>query len=163
MDFHDHGNDAAAERQVDTSSPVERRLVMRLLRHWQALADGRAMPARTAIVPQQIAEMWSFCWIAAVRGAEPVFTAIGDAYRDENAEALIGHPLSAASPYTLIGKSTEYHAEVLAQRVPISTGGELPHQDGRLLLYRSIVLPLGRDGKTIDHLLGAANCRAVAA
>lgn len=163
MDFHDHGNDAASERRVDTSSPVERRLVMRLLRHWQALADGRAMPARTAIVPRQIPEMWPFCWIATLRDSGPVFTAIGDAYRDEDGESLVGQPLSAASPYTLIGKSTEYHAEVLAQRVPISIGGELPHQDGRLLLYRSVVLPLGRDGKTIDHLLGAANCRAIAA
>ena len=71
------------------------------------------------------------------------------------------HALSEVPVDTLLGQATLYWRKVVEKRVPISIGGEFRHRDGRLILYRSIILPLSADERQIDHLLGAANYRAV--
>ena len=49
----------------------------------------------------------------------------------------------------------------LSKRVPISRSGDFVNAEGITCLYRSILLPLSGDQKSIDYLLGAANYREV--
>jgi hypothetical protein len=69
----------------------------------------------------------------------------------------VGSSCDALSPDTLLGAALQSLDVVLERRVPVSAGGELHGPNGRLRLYRSIVLPLSEDGVRIDALLGAVN------
>ena len=48
----------------------------------------------------------------------------------------------------------------MAEREPVAEG--VGTHVGTAVLYRSILLPLSEDGRRIDGVLGAANCREVA-
>ena len=41
--------------------------------------------------------------------------------------------------------------------VDSDNGGEFVNEEGADILFRSILLPLSRDGETLDHLFGGAN------
>jgi hypothetical protein len=142
-------------------SPIERRLVMRLLRIWRDKADPEDMPSRDRLTVEAVAESKPFCWTATVEsGTEARFDWIGDGYAIDKPQALIGQKLSAAPEGTLIARACAYAHNVITWRVPMSFGGELKHRGGEALLFRSIILPLREPGSAdVTHLLGAANYR----
>ncbi len=45
------------------------------------------------------------------------------------------------------------------RRVPVTMGGSFRNPAGREILYRSVLLPLSDDQRTISAVLGAANCK----
>lgn len=141
--------------------PQERRLVLRLLAYWDDLRDERPFLQVSDIESAVIGEDWAHCHI--LRISEPL----------ERSEFLhIGQELMADLPTGWSGtlgdcptNSLLYHASnyldrVLAKRVPVSLGGQ-GKRGGQAVLYRSILLPLSKDGKRIDHVLGGANSRVI--
>jgi hypothetical protein len=161
MDEMDNAAQSAPPAGEGADSPIERRLVMRLLRVWRDKAEPEDMPSRERLTVEDIVESKPFCWTATVDSAgEGRFDWIGDAYAIDKPQALIGQKLSSAAEGTLIARASAYAQNVITWRVPMSFGGELKHRDGQTLLFRSIILPL-RDAGSADvtHLLGAANYR----
>ncbi|MGB8274741.1 MAG: PAS domain-containing protein [Alphaproteobacteria bacterium] len=144
-------------------NPMERRLVLRLLKYWREIGGDESFPALADIDKDAIPDMWSYCALLAVAGpnSDPIISYMGTAIGGDGGQDLTGKPLSAAAPDTLPGRAMSYYKQVLAKMVPITLGGEFTDARSRKVLYRSIVLPLADDGKTIDHLLCAANCRIV--
>jgi hypothetical protein len=165
MDDIDPTPQSDAPRLEGETSPIERRLVMRLLRIWRDKADPDDMPSRERLTAEDVADSKPFCWTATVGpdGREARLDWLGDAYVIDKAASLIGQPLTAAPEGTLIARASAYAGNVITWRVPMSFGGELKHRDGQTLLFRSIILPLrGRDsGNDVGHLLGAANYRVL--
>ena len=149
---------------AEQSHPMERRLVVRLLQYWRDVAEPDKLPSESDIDPDAIPDMWRNCVILDVAGKEtdPEFTYIGSELAARAGADLAGCKLSAAPADTLISKGLSYYGQVLAKRVPITFGGEFIDGRGIKILYRSIILPLSKDGNGIDRLLGAANCREVA-
>ena len=147
-------------------SPIERRLVMRLLRIWRDKADPDDMPPRERLTVEDVGRTRSR---SAGRprsvpdGREARLDWLGDSYAIDKAASLIGQPLTTAPEGTLIARASAYAGNVVTWRVPMSFGGELKHRHGQTLLFRSIILPLrGRDsGNDVGHLLGAANYRVL--
>jgi hypothetical protein len=163
MDDMDNAPQSAPPISEGSDSPIERRLVMRLLRIWRDKADPEDMPSRERLTVDDVAESKPFCWTATVVSAtEARFDWIGDGYSIDKPQALIGQKLSTAAEGTLIARAAAYAHNVITWRVPMSFGGELKHRDGSTLLFRSIILPL-RDAGSADvtHLLGAANYRTL--
>jgi len=146
----------------DTTHPAERRMVLRLLRHWRDISNGREMPAVGALKGDAIPDMWPCCYVLDLGGGKaPCLENVGTSFAEEQTTALNGHPVSEIPADTLLAHATHYWRKVVEKRVPISIGGEFHHRDGRVILYRSIILPLSTDERQIDHLLGAANYRLV--
>lgn len=148
----------------DKSHPMERRLVLRLLKYWRDIGGDERFPAAADIDTNQIADMWQHCALLEVAGHEhdPVIGYIGTALADGAASSLEGQPLTAASNGTLAAHAMSYYSQVLTKKVPITYGGEFVDKAGNKVLYRSIVLPLADNGSSVDRLLCAANCRVVA-
>lgn len=146
-----------------TSKPMERRLVVRILDYWRQIAPAGAFPARGDIDPAAIPDMWPWCAVLDIEGQEsdPAFSYIGDHLKEWCGANLTGKPLSETPRNTLVEKAFAHFGQVVEKRAPISLGGEFSDYRGVTILYRSIVLPLADDGKTIVALLGAANCREV--
>jgi len=163
MDDMDSTPQSAPPVGEGSDSPIERRLVMRLLRIWRDKADPEDMPSRDQLTVDDVAESKPFCWTAAVGSpTEARFDWIGDAYAIDKPQTLIGQKLSDAPEGTLIARASAYSHNVITWRVPMSFGGELKHRDGSVLLFRSIILPLRNAGSAdVTHLLGAANYRVL--
>ncbi len=154
------------ERQlVEDELPkgMERRLVLRLLSHWRTLGGERVFPSFAELEPVRIPDMWDNCLVLDVAGYQdnPVFRSIGSDLMAYAGMDLVNRHVTDAPQNTLVAVSVSYAAEVLRKGVPISRGGEFFKPDGVRVLYRSILLPMSDDGKTVSGLLGAANCREV--
>jgi hypothetical protein len=163
MDDMDHAPQSAPPIGEGSDSPIERRLVMRLLRIWRDKADPEDMPSHQQLTVNDVADSQPFCWTAAVDSpTEARFGWIGDAYAIDKPGSLIGQKLSSAPEGTLIARASAYAHNVITWRVPMSFGGEIKHRDGSILLFRSIILPLrNADSAEVTHLLGAANYRTL--
>jgi hypothetical protein len=148
---------------TDTTNPRERRLVLRLLGHWRDLAGDRAMPRASDVDGAAIPELWPYCFMLDVRGPEPVFTFVGDFHVAAVGRDPTGQPLSSVPTETLLSQGLSYYPRVLARAIPITLGGQFVDRDGRTILYRSIIMPLGESEGRVPMLLGGANCREVAA
>jgi hypothetical protein len=161
MEDMDNAPQSAPPSGENSDSPIERRLVMRLLRIWRDKADPEDMPSRDRLTVDDISESKPFCWTASIEsGTDARFDWIGDAYALDKPQGLIGQKLASAPEATLIARASAYAHNVITWRVPMSFGGELKHRDGQTLLFRSIILPLRDAGSTdVTHLLGAANFR----
>jgi hypothetical protein len=141
----------------------ERRLVLRLLKYWRGLQDGDWFPPFSAIDNVEIADMWNDSFVLDLAGHEndPVFRWFGNGIACRCGGSLIGRHVSEVPENCLASVVVTYLDDVLAREAPMSRGGELVLWNGVRILYRSILMPLSDDGKTITGILGGANCREV--
>jgi hypothetical protein len=148
----------------DNPNPMERRLVLRLLKYWRDIGGAEKFPAVGDVDAAAIPDMWPHCALLEVTGHErdPLIRHIGEGLANGCDGSLQGRALSVMPGGTLAAHAMSYYAQVLVKHVPITYGGEFRDRDGGKVLYRSIILPLADDGATIDRLLCAANCRVVA-
>ncbi|MFZ0693055.1 MAG: PAS domain-containing protein [Alphaproteobacteria bacterium] len=148
---------------TEETNPMERRLVIRLLKYWRSLSDGERLPAQSNIDPHAIPDMWPNCAVLYVAGKEidPEFSYVGTALSQAAGIELAGRKLSQTPADTLVSNGFSYFGQVLVKKVPITFGGEFVSPRGLKVLYRSIIMPLANDGERINGLLGAANCREV--
>lgn len=139
---------------------TERRLVLRLLNYWRDKGDGDKFPALADMDAVEIPDMWPFCFVIGVSGDEDTrFTYVGDQVVFDVPGLLPSTTLSALPECSLVRHATAYVDQVLRRKVPVTKGGEFAAENGATIQFRSILLPLGEDGRTIDYLFGAANCR----
>jgi hypothetical protein len=137
----------------------ERRLVLRVLNHWQDLCGDRPYQSRGQIDPERFGDDWANCFILALdAGAEPLFLYAGTAFAGPDWTDAVGKRIGECPEETLLRSAATFFPRVLDRRIPMSVGGPGVNF-GRAILYRSILLPLSEDGERIDALLGAANCR----
>ena len=148
---------------TEPCSPMERRLVLRLLQHWRGSGDVDHFPSLAAIDGSAIPDMWPHCAVLEIAGKEtdPEFSYIGSALGASAGTELSGRKFSAAPADTLIARGLSYYGQVLIKKVPITFGGDFVDGRGTKILYRSIILPLSENGADIDRLLAGANCREV--
>src|SRR5215470_11722593 len=140
--------------QTDTArSGVERRLVERVLRHWKKVAAGQRFPRLNEIDPWMVGDDWANCVVIAVQS--PVELSYFVAAGKNLAVALCTRD-------TLAGLLLSHLPPVLSARRCLIIEGDATLR-GVPILYRAALLPLSEDGVAIDHVLGAANHRAIRA
>lgn len=146
---------------AESPTGMERRMVHRLLVHWRNAQQGEEIPSLEAVFQQDLGEIVPFTYVLKIPdgGGEPEFEQIGDSYSEALPEDLVGKPVSKAPQGTLLSEAIRYHGQVLAKKVPITIGGDYSDPRGETILYRSIILPLSGEGRKVDSLLGAANCK----
>jgi hypothetical protein len=129
----------------------ERRLVERVLDHWAEVARGRRFPRLDEIDPWMIGDDWANCLLIAVQS--PVELSHFIATGEKLAVALCPKD-------TLAGVFLSHLPLVLSVRRCLIIEGRATYR-GAQVLYRGALLPLSEDGVAIDHVLGAANYRAL--
>jgi hypothetical protein len=129
----------------------ERRLVWRVLRHWNEIKEGGRFPRVGEIDPWMFGEDGPNCLLIAVQ-----------------APIELSHFVSVGVNLAVALCKTDTLAGVLLSRLPrvvwarrglIIEGGATLRGEG--IIYRSALLPLSEDGIAIDHLLGAMNYRSL--
>jgi hypothetical protein len=141
---------------------IDRRLVMRVLARWRALAGQGGLPRRSQIDPRQFGADWSHCLMLDVdpdpRASR--FAYVGESLRDPTWPTFERQCVGECAEETLLYTATSYLPRVITEREPLLEGVGV--HVGELVLYRSILLPLSENGSRIDGVLGAANYREAA-
>jgi len=152
-------NATAASPESVRRSGRERRLVLRLLDYWRGVVGDRTYPSMSDIRSDDIADMWSFCFILDVdeNKKDPILRYVG-----EELLACYGAPcdnlrVSELRKGSLLACVTTYADEILRKGVPISYGDSFKGKNSEGVLCRSILLPLSDDDETITLILGGAN------
>src|SRR6266403_359533 len=131
----------------------ERRLVWRVLRHWEEMVGGRGCPRRDEIDPWMLGEDWANCLLIAAQSPVELSHFI-----------TVGENLAVAlcPKDTLAGVLLSHLPRVLSARCCLIVEGGATLR-GSPILFRGALLPLSEDGMAIDHVLGAANHRKLRA
>ena len=129
----------------------ERRLVDRVLRLWKEMAVGGRFPRHDQIERSMLGEDWANCLVIAVQSPAQLSQFVA-----------VGNNLSGARcpNNTLAGVLLSHLPQVLTERRCLMIEGRATFH-GVGVLYRSALYPLSEGGFAIDHVLGAANHRAL--
>ena len=145
-----------------TALLLDDRLVLRVSRHWNDLADYRLFPSRQQIDPWMMADDWANCALIELQSPleESTLLAVGDKLLPEPGCELDGKPLCHCPCDALLGIVTAHLSDLIETRAPLTVGGAALHLCTPIL-YRGALLPLADDGSHIDSVLVAANYRRV--
>ena len=129
----------------------KRRLIDRVLRLWTEKARGQGFPRRDQIEPSKLGIDWANCLVIAVRSPVELsyFVAVG-----------VNLSFAYSPKESLAGVLLSHLPQVLSERRCLMIEGRARFRDADIL-YRSALYPLSHDGVAIDHVLGAANYRAL--
>lgn len=142
----------------------ERRLTGRALLYWWTLKGDLRFP-RHSDLPLDSTEvkngegLWPNFFTVAVASSlqASTFVYCGDAVAEMCREKPAGRLVSQCLPSPLWDRLASVFEATMGTMKPLTASGRFIAPSNRLVLYRSIVLPLSEDGGAIDHLLGALN------
>ena len=158
----------------------ERRLTKRVQRVWRAktgagsaakdavkvagkVTDGAAeavgvLPAWRDISADDLGEDWPFCFAVDLRlsDASPYFIYLGEALWRFSGLYLANRERWETA---LIDLAAAKMDEAALNKAPVGYVGNLRLDDGRRVVFRSILLPLADNGVDVTHVFGAANGR----
>jgi hypothetical protein len=164
LDVIDHGDEPWVSRYSVEPLLDDRRLVSRMLRHWNELAPNQGFPSRGQVDPFLVGDDWANCMLIGLRPQmqKSTFVIVGGNLLPSPGRALEGRWIADCPSDTLLGMTLSRLADVLAERAPLVLRGAALHL-GTPVLFRSVLLPLAEDGTQIDTVFGAANYRQVEA
>ncbi|MDE3015758.1 MAG: PAS domain-containing protein [Pseudomonadota bacterium] len=137
------------------SSPVERRITLRLLAYWEKMRGDRAMPTEDDINSAEIRDLWGSCFLVRVSDLDRRdynYTYLGqeimEAYRSGLAS---GDPANMISPNAR-KLSTGYNKVIITGK-PVLEEGEFRNLNNDVVKYRQCLLPLGK-GNEVSAVFG---------
>lgn len=144
-----------SEGSVEISGD-ERRLHIQAFNYWHSLLDGREFPAVGDMQPEELDRFRhrSFLIDFPHGYGRPIMRFIGQEIIDEEGTDYSGRVASDIPGEGLLGRLTVHYMEVLANRSPIGFEAAHDRTDGKVLLYRGILLPLSDDNETVHFILG---------
>jgi hypothetical protein len=137
---------------------VERRITQRVFNYWHSLCLGRHMPEESDIDPDALGDDWPQCFLLQTRDIDHIdhfnFTYLGDGIVRIYKNAGID-----PDNLFLIGPNAFYMAphfhHVIKTREPLIENSFFFAEDGRKILYRQCLLPLGSSPKKVEAIFGA--------
>jgi hypothetical protein len=142
----------------------ERRLVLRVEDYWNYLRENRDFPRAGDIDPVELGEDWCDCFIMRPdpKPAESIFLFVGprlleNARLPEDWAKASERHVRDCPPGSMLARAVQYFGHVLSQRTPV-TVAETFEEQGEEVRLRGTLFPLSSDGRSIDAILGAANC-----
>lgn len=147
------------------STVGERRLVLRMLDHWDNLRGDRRFPKMSEIDPDTIGTDWPYCFLFRVgeHRSASLFQYVGEQVLHDSELPLSWlaseeRSLAHCPDGSLLSRAIGHWTQVSQRRVPISMGDVYADQP-YTVKYRSILLPMSSDGEQIDAIVGAVNSR----
>lgn len=149
---------------IDIYPYGERRLGLRLLRYWQEKRGLRVLPIENDIDPEELGQDWDYCFLLQSRDVANIedynFTYLGNkimkAYFDKRIDE---HNQFMVGPNAF--RLSKHFTQVLATKQPVLDEGEFETLQGRRVLYRQVLLPLGNLDKGIEAIFGGMNYKIV--
>ncbi|MFQ5784302.1 MAG: PAS domain-containing protein [Alphaproteobacteria bacterium] len=149
--------DGAIGSALGASGP-ERRKTNRLIAYWERLRGNRQFPSLSDINSAEIHGLWPFCLVIKVADAYPNlrFEYVGSALKESYGLVQQAAISGMSQGETVFGTVVALAYQVLETRVPACDSGLVRNSHGDRVRFRSTVVPLSDDQKTVNVLLGMA-------
>ena len=147
--------DAASQNSDEIDHPT----LVAAYRYWNGKRRGRAMPPRADIDPSEIVRLLPYIFMVDIE-RDPLrfkYRLIGTAIVDFLGRDFTGRAIDATNYDP--AKAAELQkivATAVASARPIACKGTVFYVPGReWMLTQAVLLPLGKDGRTVDIVFGA--------
>lgn len=117
------------------------------------------MPSLKDVNIGEITEMWHFSFTMAVSGelndhffqyfGPELASVFGEDYTGSNVAEAVGDS-------ELLSNTLGFYLKVIETAAPLSESSSF-FMNGKEVRYRSLIVPLSSDGKTIDYVMGTTN------
>lgn len=144
---------------VISTGGQEQRLTFRLLSYWNRIRGTRAMPALSDVNISEITEIWHFTFtIDLVDPHGHRFQYFGPSLASVFGQDYTGEYLADVMEQDggMLANTIGFYDKVVEKAEPALEAASF-FSEGNEVRYRSIIVPLSSDGKTIDYLLGTTN------
>jgi hypothetical protein len=143
----------------------ERRATHRALAYWEQLCADRAMPTATPGGDAPPDDLRPSLFVVALRhpAENSVIEDAGGALDTLCGKPATGRRLSDAIPASLRDTFADLSRVIRNYGKPVLNSGTALTGDGRTVLYRSILLPIGEPDGTVTRYIGAIGCRQLPA
>lgn len=149
---------------LSVSEGIDRRASGRAMQYWRDLASPHAYPSLAQVTAETAGPLWESLFV--VRIGEDAraysFVIANKVLREALGFDPTGLLVVDTLPASIRSRSLYYYQASVDLRAPIDESGKWTRPDGDDVLYRTILLPLSDDQRTINYLLGAFSFRAVA-
>ena len=130
-----------------------------LFKNWNESRGTRPLPTWQGLESREFASMSQNLAFADVVGADGDMrffmryhgARIGEAYGSD----CQGKYLDEVLPFGFHNAALATYRHAAATRLPVFTSVNVPDADGRVVVYERLLLPFGRDGKTVDRILAS--------
>ena len=142
-----------------------KRINEQLLDYWTQKKGDRAFPSEEEIDPSEISDIWDACFLVKAleneHGDEYKYTYLGqslvEAYGDDLTDKEVCEKLIYPTNMSLVHKFNE----VVSSAQPTSEDGEFTNTKGMLIKFRSVMMPLGKQGEDgVQYVLGGMKWKA---
>jgi hypothetical protein len=157
-------NPSRTRPALSVSEGIDRRASGRAMQFWRDLANPHAYPSLSQVTAESAGPLWESLFV--VRVAEDAraysFVIANKVLREALGLDPTGLLVVDTLPSAIRSRSLYYYQAAVDLRAPIDESGKWTRPDGDDVLYRTILLPLSDDQRTINYLLGAFSFRAIA-
>ena len=135
-----------------------RRITTILKDYWEYTKHTRPFPTAGEVQKADLEEIWDNCFLvkadnSCVRPEDYEYIYLGKNVITAFGEDLTGMHIEDMHVPEASHLAEEYE-KVLATKLPVYDSGELHLENGKTVLYRQILLPLGQNGITITSIIG---------
>lgn len=144
---------------------LEQRLVVRLLGYWERIKKEDAMPDFKRNNPAMIEDLWGQCFIISVISIADnayKYDYLGDKLYALCSNDIKGKTFNARNKgagNSLVTPRMENITALMELKTPQEDNGQMPTTSGKLIKYRTILLPFGNETAGITHMLGGVSYR----
>ena len=136
----------------------EQRLTFRLQAHWDTTRREAVMPEFGQFNVGPISDIWQQCMLFTVQPSAPgapaavQFYKIGDGLRKLYSQDPTGMTVTTAQKHFEGAKIVARMADIIDNPRAMVEDGQFVNARGKMVKYRSCLLPFGKDGK-VTHIV----------
>lgn len=144
----------------DLAPDVERRMTLRFLKAWRALAGDRPLAPLPALLTPAFAAFAAQRFVIALNAQRrPILAQSGAGLAPPAPETAAYSALSALPANCLIARAAAPWATVAERGAPTTHGGGYANAAGLETWFRAALVPATIDGATLDAVVGVATRR----
>ena len=144
---------------------LDKRLTNRLLEYWDDLRKERALPDIMHFNSSMMEDVWSHCFKLKV---EPISSHKANYYYDFCGKDIVdmcgkdfsGNQVNAATHMFPGAGIIRRIDTLLGAPFPVTEDGQVVTDGGKMIKFRSCLLPFGTQQKMVTHVIGAVSWKA---
>ena len=142
-------------RKKHVNPASAKRITTIIIEHWNLVRGDNFIPSEQDLDADILESLLDNCFL--IKATELRSSGHHDyVYIGQNIVSAYGsnvtHPKDSHDIDPLSHKNK--FAEVIKTRTPVMDEGEFVNKDGHLVKYRQCLVPLGRDGRTVESIFG---------
>lgn len=144
---------------------VEQRMTNRLVSYWNLIRKDNSIPAIARFNASAIDDLWQQCVLFIVLPTAPdqspvvSYNQVGDKVRPLFPEDMVGRTISVAQKHFQGATMTRRIGDAIATPAPVLDEGHFVGENGKVIKYRSCLLPFGTPAGKVTHVIAGLSWR----